>query len=211
MPICENGFVGMSGGMALGGLFPIVEIMFGDFLTVCCDQIINYIAKYRQMYGRQVELPMIIRTPMGGGRGYGPTHSQSIEKCFAGIPGLQIYAISPYHSIEFIYSAAENSKDPTLIIENKIDYGRKIKISEDGDRFVIDRSANILLQSDKVSSDMIHTSREFNALHPGDTLLSIDGGSEGHCALRNGQFATNALKVGSSWLSPFLHRPLFCI
>ena len=86
-----------------------------------------------------------------------------------------------------------------------------LKISEDGDRFVIDRSANILLQSDKVSSDMIHTSREFNALHPGDTLLSIDGGSEGHCALRNGQFATNALKVGSSWLSPFLHRPLFCI
>ncbi|MDB2708471.1 thiamine pyrophosphate-dependent enzyme [Amylibacter sp.] len=132
MPICENGFVGMSGGMALGGIFPIVEIMFGDFLTVCCDQIINYIAKYRQMYGWQVEMPMIIRTPMGGGRGYGPTHSQSIEKCFAGIPGLQIFALSPYHSIEFIYSAAEKSKDPTLIIENKIDYGRRIKISEDG-------------------------------------------------------------------------------
>jgi 2-oxoisovalerate dehydrogenase E1 component len=132
MPICENGFVGMSGGMALGGLFPIVEIMFGDFLTVCCDQIINYIAKYRQMYGWQIEMPMIIRTPMGGGRGYGPTHSQSIEKCFAGIPGLQIFALSPYHSVEFVYNAAKQAKDPTLIIENKTDYGRKIKISDDG-------------------------------------------------------------------------------
>jgi len=132
MPICENGFLGMSGGMALGGLFPIVEIMFGDFLTVGCDQIVNYIAKYRQMYGWQIELPMIIRTPMGGGRGYGPTHSQSIEKCFAGIPGLQIFALSPYHSIDFIYAAAKNSKDPTLIIENKIDYGRQIKISGSG-------------------------------------------------------------------------------
>lgn len=132
MPICENGFVGMSGGMALGGIFPIVEIMFGDFLTVCCDQIINYIAKYRQMYGWQVEMPLIIRTPMGGGRGYGPTHSQSIEKCFSGIPGLQIFALSPYHSVEFIYRVAQQSKDPTLIIENKIDYGSKIKISESG-------------------------------------------------------------------------------
>ena len=74
------------------GLRPVVEIMFGDFITLIADQVINHIAKFRWMYNDQVRLPIVIRTPMGGRRGYGPTHSQTLEKLFLGIPGLQVVA-----------------------------------------------------------------------------------------------------------------------
>lgn len=132
MPICENGIVGMAGGMALGGVYPIVEIMFGDFLGVAGDQLLNYISKYREMYGFQNKMNMIIRTPMGGRRGYGPTHSQTLDKHFVGIPGLRVYAVSPFHSVSMLYEAAAQSDDPVLMIENKLDYTRTIKMNENG-------------------------------------------------------------------------------
>ncbi|MFV0276921.1 MAG: hypothetical protein ACK5HY_07025, partial [Parahaliea sp.] len=89
-PISEAAIVGIGNGLALGGKRPVVEIMFGDFLTLCFDQILNHAAKFRGMYNRQVENPLVVRTPMGGGRGYGPTHSQNLEKHFAGVPGLRV-------------------------------------------------------------------------------------------------------------------------
>jgi pyruvate/2-oxoglutarate/acetoin dehydrogenase E1 component len=81
-PISEGGIVGMAAGMALKGRPTIVELMFGDFIALAADQIINHATKFRWMYNDQVEVPMIIRAPMGGRRGYGPTHSQSLEKHF---------------------------------------------------------------------------------------------------------------------------------
>ena len=71
--------------------------MFGDFLTLCFDQIVNHIAKYEAMYNGQATCPVIIRTPSGGGRGYGPTHSQSLEKHFLGVPHLRVVAASLFH------------------------------------------------------------------------------------------------------------------
>ncbi len=94
-PISEGAIVGLASGMALRGPKPVVEIMFGDFMTLTFDQILNHAVKFGTMYGQPVDVPMLIRTPMGGRRGYGPTHSQSIEKHFFGIPGLKI--ISPSH------------------------------------------------------------------------------------------------------------------
>src|SRR5205085_11096442 len=73
-PISESGFVGLAAGMAMRGLRPVVEIMFGDFLMLAADQLLNYISKCRWMYNEQATVPMVIRTPMGGRRGYGPTH-----------------------------------------------------------------------------------------------------------------------------------------
>src|SRR5680860_185846 len=83
-PISEASLVGVTTGLAMRGFRPILEIMFGDFIALGYDQIVNGISKFREMYNDQVELPLVVRLPMGGGRGYGPTHSQSLEKTLLG-------------------------------------------------------------------------------------------------------------------------------
>jgi pyruvate/2-oxoglutarate/acetoin dehydrogenase E1 component len=68
--------------------------MFQDFITLAMDQIVNHAAKFHYMYGNQSGVPMVIRTPAGGGRNYGPTHSQSLEAWFMHVPGLKVVAPS---------------------------------------------------------------------------------------------------------------------
>ncbi len=122
-PISEAGFTGLAAGMALRGLRPVVEIMFGDFLTLAADQIINHIAKFRYMYNDQVRLPLVIRTPMGGRRGYGPTHSQTLEKHFLGAPGLRVLAPCALGDPgKLLEQAILLDDDPVLFIENKLLY-----------------------------------------------------------------------------------------
>jgi pyruvate/2-oxoglutarate/acetoin dehydrogenase E1 component len=122
-PVSEAGIVGVGAGMALRGLRPVVEIMFGDFLTLAADQLINHAAKFRWMYNEQVSLPLVIRTPMGGRRGYGPTHSQTLEKLFMGVPGLRLLAPTALGDPgELLYNAVRTTDDPILFIENKLLY-----------------------------------------------------------------------------------------
>lgn len=131
-PISEAGFTGLAVGLAMGGKRPIVEMMFGDFVTLAFDQILNHAAKYSWVYGQNVEVPLIIRLPMGGGRGYGPTHSQSLEKFLIGIPLITIMAISPVHNVKGLYQCAfENTKNPILVIENKSLYSEKLMCRKD--------------------------------------------------------------------------------
>jgi pyruvate/2-oxoglutarate/acetoin dehydrogenase E1 component len=119
-PISEGAITGLASGMALRGLKPVVEIMFGDFLTLTFDQILNHAVKFGAMYGTEVPVPMVIRTPMGGRRGYGPTHSQSIEKHFCGIPGLKVISPSHVHAAGDLLGAAIASEtQPVLFIEYK--------------------------------------------------------------------------------------------
>jgi pyruvate/2-oxoglutarate/acetoin dehydrogenase E1 component len=123
-PISEAGIVAVATGLALRGFRPVVEIMFGDFLFLAGDQIVNHAAKYRAMFNDQVRVPLVIRTPSGGRRGYGPTHSQSLEKHFLGVPGL--WVIAP-HSLgdpgSLLRQAIFDVDDPVLFVENKIGYG----------------------------------------------------------------------------------------
>ncbi len=128
-PVSEAGFVGVATGMALRGLRPVVEIMFGDFTTLIADQVINHLAKFPWMYNGQVSLPMVIRTPMGGRRGYGPTHSQTLEKIFIGIPGLRVSAPAAFCGLDgcgspgdLLYRSILQNTGPTLFIENKLQY-----------------------------------------------------------------------------------------
>ncbi|RUX95362.1 MULTISPECIES: transketolase C-terminal domain-containing protein [unclassified Mesorhizobium] len=125
-PISEGGIVGMATGMALKGRPVIVELMFGDFIALAADQIINHAAKFRWMYNDQVEVPIIIRAPMGGRRGYGPTHSQSLEKHFCGVPGLTVSATHEYADPGALLHRALASRSPHLIIENKVMYSRPV-------------------------------------------------------------------------------------
>ncbi|MCB9117671.1 MAG: hypothetical protein H6639_22205 [Caldilineaceae bacterium] len=126
-PICEASIVGMSVGMALRGLHPIAEIMFGDFVTLAADQIVNHAAKYPAMYNGQVSMPLVIRTPMGGGRGYGPTHSQSLERLFFGIPHLKLVAASHAHDAGALLQQAVADPEPVIFVENKLLYPLRLE------------------------------------------------------------------------------------
>jgi 2-oxoisovalerate dehydrogenase E1 component len=129
-PISEAAITGIGTGLALGGYAPMVEIMFGDFLTLTLDQLLQHASKFRRMYNSQVRVPLIVRTPMGGKRGYGPTHSQSIEKHFLGIPDLQVVALNLRLSPEVVYEALAGGDIPALVIENKILYTRFLDTDE---------------------------------------------------------------------------------
>lgn len=126
-PISEAAIVGLGNGLALAGLRPVCEIMFGDFLTLAADQFINHAAKFHYMYNSQVQVPLIIRTPMGGKRGYGATHSQSLEKHFLGLPETQVLAIhhrfDPGEFYDRLFAAVDR---PTLVIENKLLYAMRV-------------------------------------------------------------------------------------
>lgn len=130
-PISEAAIVGIGAGLSVAGMKPIVEVMFGDFLSLAFDQIINHASKFHTMFGTEVSVPLIIRTPMGGRRGYGPTHSQSLEKYFFGIPGLSIIALNHRINPDALYrSISEHNNHLTLVIENKVLYTRSLNRSE---------------------------------------------------------------------------------
>jgi pyruvate/2-oxoglutarate/acetoin dehydrogenase E1 component len=121
-PVSEAAIAGVSAGLALSGFRPIAEIMFGDFVGLCFDQIVNHIAKYGAMYDRGASCPVVIRTPSGGGRGYGPTHSQSLEKHFVGVPHLRVVAGSLWHDPTLLFEDFLAGDAPVLHIEHKLLY-----------------------------------------------------------------------------------------
>jgi 2-oxoisovalerate dehydrogenase E1 component len=139
-PISEAGIVGVATGMALRGLRPVVEIMFGDFLTLAADQVINHLAKFRWMYNNQVRVPLVIRTPMGGRRAYGPTHSQTLEKIYLGVPGLKVLAPCTMGNPGHLLSAAIQDEDPVLFVEHKLLYLRPLQDGESLPDFEIGES-----------------------------------------------------------------------
>jgi len=130
-PISEAGITGLATGMAMRGLLPVLEIMFGDFVALIADQIVNHAAKFRWMYNDQVRVPLVIRTPMGGRRGYGPTHSQTLEKLFLGVPGLRILAPCALGDPgSLLLAAIFRDEDPVLFIENKLLYLNQVQTND---------------------------------------------------------------------------------
>lgn len=131
-PISESAIIGAASGLALRGFRPVAEIMFGDFLMLAADQLLNGVAKFQWMYNDKVKTPLVVRTPMGGYRGYGPTHSQSLEKHFMGLRGMDIVAISQAHDCgKLLYHAITKTEKPVLFIENKITYALTSLVDEE--------------------------------------------------------------------------------
>jgi pyruvate/2-oxoglutarate/acetoin dehydrogenase E1 component len=140
-PISEAGIVGIASGMALRGLRPVVELMFGDFVALAADQLINHAAKFRWMYNGQVRVPLVVRLPMGGRRGYGPTHSQTLEKHFLGVPGLHVLA--PTNLCDpgaLLQNAILRDDDPVMFVENKLLYLLPVHTTKDLTDFEIEES-----------------------------------------------------------------------
>jgi pyruvate/2-oxoglutarate/acetoin dehydrogenase E1 component len=131
-PISEGAIAGISAGLALAGYRPIAEIMFGDFATLTFDQVVNHIAKYQAMYNGQATCPVIMRAPMGGHRGYGPTHSQSLEKHFVGIPHLRVVAASLFHDPRAVFADFLGADSPVFYVEHKLLYPQQMRLPESG-------------------------------------------------------------------------------
>ncbi|MGR6318720.1 transketolase C-terminal domain-containing protein [Micromonospora soli] len=131
-PISEGAIAGISAGLALAGYRPIAEIMFGDFLTLVFDQVVNHIAKYQAMYAGQATCPVIVRAPAGGHRGYGPTHSQSLEKHFLGVPHLRVVAASLLHDPRTVFAEFLSQDSPVLYVEHKLLYPQHLTVPEGG-------------------------------------------------------------------------------
>lgn len=129
-PIAEGGFVGVAVGAAMTGLRPVVEIMFMDFITLALDQLVNHAAKFHYQFGAQCHMPLVLRTPAGAGRGYGPTHSQSLERYLFSTPGLIVVAPSTPAEAKGLLKSAIRCDDPVIFLESKVLYGRRGEVPE---------------------------------------------------------------------------------
>jgi 2-oxoisovalerate dehydrogenase E1 component len=118
-PISENAFVGLGGGMALDGRFiPVVEFMYPDFLWVAADQVFNQIGKARHMFGGQNAVPLVLRTKVAMGTGYGSQHLMDPAGIFATSPGWRIVAASTPADYVGLMNAALALQDPVLVLEH---------------------------------------------------------------------------------------------
>ena len=172
-PISEAGFVGLAAGAAACGLRPIVEIMFMDFMAVCMDGIVNQIAKMRYMFGSQFTLPIVIRTPAGGGLNAGPHHSQCLEAWFAHVPGLKIVMPATPHDVKGLLKSAIRDDNPVIVVENRTLHALKGPIPEE-DFLVPIGLADIKRQGRDVTvvatSRMVHESLKAAEILAGENI-----------------------------------------
>jgi len=125
-PIAENAFVGLAGGIAMDGRFvPVVEFMYPDFMWVAADQVFNQIGKARHMFGGDGEVPLVLRTKVAMGTGYGSQHSMDPAGIFATAPGWRIVAASTPYDYVGLMNSALRCKDPVLVLEHVDLYNSK--------------------------------------------------------------------------------------
>ncbi len=129
-PIAEEGFVGAAIGAAMLGMRPVVEIMTINFSLLAIDQIVNHAAKIYGMFGGQTPVPMVIRTPGGGGQQLAATHSQNIEVWYAHVPGLKVLAPATPADAKAMLTAAIRDNDPVLLLENLSLYNTKGEVPD---------------------------------------------------------------------------------
>jgi acetoin:2,6-dichlorophenolindophenol oxidoreductase subunit beta len=122
-PISELALAGAAFGSAVTGLRPVIEIMFGDFLTLAMDMLVNQATKYRFLTQEQVSVPLVIRSVVGAGGRFGAIHSQMPASWFMGVPGLKIVAPSNPADAKALLKAAIRDDNPTLFFEHKRLYG----------------------------------------------------------------------------------------
>ncbi|HUC22342.1 MAG TPA: 2-oxo acid dehydrogenase subunit E2 [Streptosporangiaceae bacterium] len=125
-PISETAMVGAANGLALCGNRVIVELMFADFAALAFDQLINFAAKTVDIYGKRRPMAVLLRCPVGGNRGYGPTHSQSLQKHFIGVPNLSLYELSPFHDAKRLLDKIFQESQPAILFEPKVVYSQRI-------------------------------------------------------------------------------------
>jgi len=151
-PISEAGFVGLAGGAAMDGMRPIAEIMFPDFALVAADQLFNQIGKLRHMYGNSTDMPVVIRTRIAIGCGYGGQHSMDPVGIFSLFSGWTIVAPSNAYDYIGLFNSAMQSKNPVVVIEHHELYPAKCDVPENNlDYFILFGKAKVLRQGKDVT------------------------------------------------------------
>src|SRR6201993_1044344 len=124
-PISEAGFTGLAVGAAMAGMRPIVDIMFGDFITLTMDQMVNQAAKVHYMSGGKWKVPMVMRTTLGATRRSAAQHSQSLHAWFSHVPGLKVALPSTPYDAKGLLKAAIRDENPVVFFEDKMMYKLK--------------------------------------------------------------------------------------
>ena len=132
-PISEAGITGLGVGAAMTGMRPVVDIMFGDFLTLVMDQLANQAAKAHYMSGGQLKVPLTLRTTMGATRRSAAQHSQSLQAWVAHVPGLKVALPATPADAKGLLKTAIRDDNPVVVIEDKMDYAVKGEVPDDGD------------------------------------------------------------------------------
>src|SRR5438067_1973344 len=130
-PISEAGFTGMGVGAAMTGLRPVVDIMFGDFLTLTMDQLVNQAAKVHYMSGGTWKVPMVLRTTLGATRRSAAQHSQSLHAWLAHVPGLKVALPATPYDAKGLYKTAIRDDNPTILFEDKMMFTAKGPVPEE--------------------------------------------------------------------------------
>ena len=124
-PISEAGFTGVGVGAAMTGMRPVVDIMFGDFITLTMDQMVNQAAKVHYMSGGKWKVPMVMRTTLGATRRSAAQHSQSLHAWFSHVPGLKVALPSTPYDVKGLMKTAIRDDNPVIIFEDKMMYKLK--------------------------------------------------------------------------------------
>src|ERR1700733_8768286 len=124
-PISEAGFTGIGVGAAMTGLRPVVDIMFGDFITLTMDQMVNQAAKVHYMSGGKWKVPMVMRTTIGASRRSAAQHSQSLHAWFSHVPGLKVVLPSTPYDAKGLLKTAIRDDNPVVFFEDKMSYKLK--------------------------------------------------------------------------------------
>ncbi|MFP3904570.1 MAG: pyruvate dehydrogenase complex E1 component subunit beta [Armatimonadota bacterium] len=130
-PISEAAIVGTAAGASMAGMRPVCEIMYIDFILMAMDQLGNQAAKNRYMFGGKATLPMVVRTSIGGGKGYAGQHSQSLEAVVTMFPGLKVVAPSSPYDIKGLLKSAIRDDNPVVFIEHQHVYTDKGEVPEE--------------------------------------------------------------------------------
>jgi len=124
-PISEAGFTGVAVGAAMTGMRPVVDIMFGDFVTLTMDQMANQAAKVHYMSGGKWKVPMVMRTTLGAARRSAAQHSQSLHAWFSHVPGLKVVLPSTPYDAKGLLKTAIRDENPVIFFEDKMMYKMK--------------------------------------------------------------------------------------
>ncbi|HEX3691659.1 MAG TPA: alpha-ketoacid dehydrogenase subunit beta [Solirubrobacteraceae bacterium] len=173
-PISELAIAGAAFGAAVGGMRPVIEIMFGDFLFLAMDSLVNQSAKYWYISGEQASVPLVVRSAVGAGGRFGAIHSQMPAPWFQGIPGLKLVAPSTPGDAKRLLKAAIRDPNPVIFLEHKRLYSIKEEVSDDGPEIEPLGVARVIREGRDLTvataSKSVH-----DALAAAETLANDDG------------------------------------